>query len=99
MRCYFHLVSSYGMILDDTGVEVADREAAEAAAQKAIEEIKREDDEAEDDWFGWAINIVDSSDRVLLTIPLTNPYGRTGPAQGRERFCIPDPTASLPPRR
>lgn len=73
MRCYFHLVSSHDVIVDETGVEVADLENAEVEARKAIQELRQEDDEPDDVWVGWQLNIADASGRVLLSIPLTTP--------------------------
>jgi len=73
MRCYFHLVSCHDVIVDDTGVEVADRENAEAEARKAIQELRQEDEEADQTWAGWQLSIADASGRVLLSIPLTTP--------------------------
>ena len=73
MRCYFHLVNCHDAILDDAGVEVDDLESAEAEARKAIQELRQEDEEPDDLWAGWQINITDASGRVLLSIPLTTP--------------------------
>ncbi|WP_205769926.1 hypothetical protein [Microvirga sp. KLBC 81] len=70
MRCYFHLVSSHDVILDEEGVEVADLEAAEAEARKAIQELREEDSEADEDWQGWQLNVTDRSGHVILSIPL-----------------------------
>jgi hypothetical protein len=73
MRCYFHLVSCDDVILDDTGVEVADLESAEAQARKAIQELGQEDEETDETWAGWQLNVTDGFGRVLLSIPLTTP--------------------------
>jgi hypothetical protein len=73
MRCYFHLVSCHDVILDDNGVEVAGLESAEAEARKAIQELCQEDEEADEDWLGWQLNVADASGRVLLSIPLATP--------------------------
>ena len=73
MRCYFHLVSCHDVIVDDTGVEIADLENAEAEARKAIHELRQEDEEADERWAGWQFNIADASGRVLLSIFLTTP--------------------------
>lgn len=73
MHCYFHLVSRHDVILDDTGVEVTDLENAEAEARKAILELRQEDEEADEMWAGWQLNVTDASGRVLLSIPLTTP--------------------------
>ena len=71
MRCYFHLVNCHDVILDDAGVEVDDLDSAEAEARKAIQELRQEDDEADDLWAGWQLSIADASGCVLLSIPLT----------------------------
>jgi hypothetical protein len=73
MRCYFHLVNCHDAILDDAGVEVDDLISAEAEARKAIQELRQEDEESDDLWAGWQLNITDASGRVLLSIPLTTP--------------------------
>ena len=41
IRCYFHLVSRHDVIVDETGIDVADLEAAEAHARQAIEEFRQ----------------------------------------------------------
>jgi uncharacterized protein DUF6894 len=79
MRCYFHLVTPYGLILDETGVEVPDLEAAEAEALRAIQELRDEDSEADDDLSRCQLNITDRSGRVLLSISLDS-------AQQNRRF-------------
>jgi hypothetical protein len=73
MRCYFHLVSCDDVILDDTGVEVVDLASAEAEARKAIQELRQEDEEPDDLWAGWQLNVTDAVGRVLLSIPLGTP--------------------------
>ena len=79
MRCYFHLVSPCGVILDEIGIEVTDLEAAEAEALRAVQELRDEDDEADNDLTGCQLNITDRSGHVLLSIPLD-------PAQQNRRF-------------
>jgi hypothetical protein len=73
MHCYFHLVNCHDVILDDAGVEVDDLDSAEAEARKAIQELRQEDEEADETWAGWQLNVTDASGRVLLFIPLTTP--------------------------
>lgn len=73
MRCYFHLVNCHDVILDDTGIEVADVASAEAQAHKAIQELRREDDRSDGMWEGWQLNVSDASGRVLLSILLKTP--------------------------
>jgi len=70
MRCYFHLVSRYDVIADETGIDVADLEAAEAHARLAIEELRQEDDGSDEAWEGWQLSVADASGDVLLSIPL-----------------------------
>lgn len=50
MRCYVHLVNCHDVILDETGVEVADLENAETEARKAVQELRQGDDEPDDLW-------------------------------------------------
>ncbi|MGF9762478.1 hypothetical protein AAII07_45665 [Microvirga sp. 0TCS3.31] len=66
-------MNCHDVILDDTGVEVADLESGEAEARKAIQELRQEDEEADEMWAGWQLNVTDASGRVLLSIPLTAP--------------------------
>jgi hypothetical protein len=73
MRCYFHLVNCYDAVLDDAGVEVDDLDSAEAEARKAIQELRQEDEEADEMWAGWQLNVTDGFGRVLLSMPLTRP--------------------------
>jgi hypothetical protein len=73
MRCHFHLVNCHAAIFDNTGVEVTDIDAAEAAALKAIQEIRQEDSQVDEDWEGWRLNVTDPSGDVLLSIPLDTP--------------------------
>jgi hypothetical protein len=58
------------MIRDDAGVEVADMAMVEAEALKAIQEIRQEDNEADEEWQGWRLNVTDRSGYVLLSISL-----------------------------
>jgi hypothetical protein len=86
MRCYFHLVGCHDAILDDTGVEVTDIEAAEAEARRAIQELREEDSEADEDWQGWQINVTDWTGHVLLSIPLiSTPQQYWSPQPSRRR--------------
>jgi len=57
-------------ILDETGIEVSDLEAAHYQALKAIQELKQEDDSDDIDWHGWQLEVTDAAGRVLLSIPL-----------------------------
>ena len=70
MRCYFHLVSRHDVILDNIGVEVANLESAEAEARQAIRDLRQEDDQTDEEWQGWQLNVTDAAGQVLLSIPL-----------------------------
>jgi FtsZ-binding cell division protein ZapB len=73
MRCYFHLVSRHDVILDNIGVEVANLESAEAEAQQAIRDLRQEDDQTDEEWQGWQLNVTDAAGQLLLSIPLSTP--------------------------
>lgn len=73
MRCYFHLVNSSGMIRDDVGVEVSNIAAAETEALRAIDEMRQENEQSEEDWQGWRLSVTDGSGWVLMSIPLGPP--------------------------
>ena len=70
MHCYFHLVHTHERILDETGIEVSDLEAAHYQAIKAIQELRLESDADEIDWSGWQLEVTDHTGTVLLSIPL-----------------------------
>ncbi|KAB0266888.1 hypothetical protein FEZ63_12300 [Microvirga brassicacearum] len=70
MRCYFDLVGAFETLRDGSGIEVSDLEVARAAAWKAIQELREGDDEADQNWSGWALNIVDPSRNVLVSMSL-----------------------------
>jgi len=63
-------VHRHERILDETGIEVSDLEAAHYQAIKAIQELREEGDEDEVDWRGWHLEVTDASGKVLLSIPL-----------------------------
>jgi hypothetical protein len=71
MRCYFHLTNDDEELLDDTGIEVPDLETAKAEALNAISELRREANEAVQDWAGWWLNIVCPEGSLLHSMPLT----------------------------
>lgn len=83
MRCYFHLVSYHDAILDETGIEVTDLEAAETEALKAIRELREEEGDVSDDWQDWQLRVTDRSGQVFLSIPLDPAAQRRAPRQGR----------------
>ena len=70
MHCFFHLVHTHERILDETGIEVSDLEAAHYQAIKAIQELREEGEADEVDWRGWHLEVTDASGRVLFSIPL-----------------------------
>jgi FtsZ-binding cell division protein ZapB len=70
MRCYFHLVSRHDVILDNIGVEVANLESAEAEARQAIRDLRQEDDQTDEEWQGWQLNVTDAAGQLLVSIPL-----------------------------
>jgi len=70
MRCYFHLVSRHDMILDNIGVEVANLESAEAEARQAIRDLRQEDNQTDEEWQGWQLNVTDAAGQLLVSIPL-----------------------------
>ena len=70
MHCFFHLVHTHERILDETGIEVSDLEAAHYQAIKAIQELREEGEPDEVDWHGWHLEVTDASGRVLFSIPL-----------------------------
>ena len=70
MRCYFHLVNGDETILDEVGIAVSDLATAQAMALQAIDDIRNEALELGASWQGWRLDVVESSGRVLLSIPL-----------------------------
>lgn len=70
VHCYFHLVHRHERILDETGIEVSDLEAAHYQAIKAIQELRQEGGSEDIDWRDWHLEVVDESGAVLLSIPL-----------------------------
>lgn len=70
MHCFFHLVHRHERILDETGIEVSDLEAAHYQAIKAIQELREEGEDDEVDWRGWHLEVTDATGKVLLSIPL-----------------------------
>ncbi len=70
MHCYFHLVHTHERILDETGIEVSDLEAAHYQAIKAIQELRQEGEADEVDWRRWQLEVTDASGKVLFSIPL-----------------------------
>jgi hypothetical protein len=71
MRYFFHLTSpNDDRIRDESGIEAANLEAAKGEALRAVHEILDEEDEADENWHGWQLEIADALQRVLFTIAL-----------------------------
>ncbi len=70
MHCYFHLVHTHERIVDETGIEVSDLEAAYYQAVRAIQELREEGEPDAVDWRGWHLEVTDTSGKVLFSIPL-----------------------------
>ncbi|MCB5176627.1 DUF6894 family protein [Microvirga lenta] len=73
MRCFFHLVSDFDAILDDTGIEVPDLETAKFEAMKAIRELRQELVGASEEWRGWRLDIVCPQGTLLYSFDLNTP--------------------------
>jgi hypothetical protein len=73
MHCYFHLVNGHGFIPDETGLDVPDLETAQHQALNAIQELRQEAGQTAEEWYGWRLNVVDASGRVLLSLRLDTP--------------------------
>jgi hypothetical protein len=63
-------VHTHERILDETGIEVSDIEAAHYQALKAIQELRLDGESDEIDWRGWQLEVVDEAGKLLLSIPL-----------------------------
>jgi hypothetical protein len=63
-------VHTHERILDETGIEVSDVEAAHYQALKAIQELRQDGESDEIDWRGWQLEVVDETGKILLSIPL-----------------------------
>jgi hypothetical protein len=71
MRCFFHLVNGQQAILDEIGMMVSDLEAAKAEALTAISELRQEHEgTSNEDWKGWALNVVCRDGSLLYSIDL-----------------------------
>jgi len=70
IRCFFHLVKVDDVIIDDTGVDVADLPTARTLALESIEDLKRENAGNLDDWEGWSLAITDAAGRLLSSVSL-----------------------------
>ncbi|WP_442000517.1 DUF6894 family protein [Microvirga sp. 2TAF3] len=70
MRCFFHLVNGHEAILDETGVEVPDLEAAWHEALSAIRELQEEQDGIAEEWSGWHLDVVCPAGNLLYSLDL-----------------------------
>jgi hypothetical protein len=70
MRCYFHLINGPDIIRDTDGIEVDDVEEARTQALKAIQELRSNQEMADEDWQGWQLDVVDESGMLLFSVNL-----------------------------
>lgn len=70
VRLFFHLKNFQDLIHDPTGVEVRDLGDARAQALRVIDELRRADASAAQDWSGWTLTIADASGAVLFALDL-----------------------------
>ena len=70
MRCFFNLVSSTELLVDDEGVAVKDLDAAGQEALKVVSELREEDAQTTSDWRGWRLEITDEAGALLRIIDL-----------------------------
>ena len=68
MRCYFNLVSSHHIIIDNEGLEVADVEEARTFTREAIAEMVQDGVAEIAHWRGWQMEARDASGTVLFTM-------------------------------
>jgi chemotaxis protein CheY-P-specific phosphatase CheC len=73
MRCFFHLVSTYESIIDETGIEVANLVAMQRQVAQAIQELRQTTDHDEANWRDWQLNVVDEAGNLRVSIPLGVP--------------------------
>ncbi|MCB8821893.1 DUF6894 family protein [Microvirga rosea] len=70
MRCYFNLSNGDSYLADHDGVEVSSLLEAHGEALDAIRETFLHQDAADVDLQGWALDVVDPSGRVLLSMSI-----------------------------
>ena len=70
-RCFFHLVSSHEVILDEEGVDMSTGEEALSQIMQAVNEFIKEALSC-DEWQGWSLEITDGIGSMVLSIPLTD---------------------------
>jgi uncharacterized protein DUF6894 len=69
-RYYFNLTNGEVVIRDEEGTEVPSIESALISAMEMIEELRAEDPFSADEWQGWRLEIMDSSGRMVHSMPL-----------------------------
>jgi hypothetical protein len=69
-RYYFNLTNGEVVIRDEEGTEVLSMESALISAMEMIEELRAEDPFSADEWQGWRLEIIDSSGRMVQSMPL-----------------------------
>jgi hypothetical protein len=84
MRYFFHLVKARVVLTDDVGVDAADIGTAAAQILAALRDVRAADPDAEDDWHGWSLEIVDRMGYVLGRISLDEPEGMELPQRQRQ---------------
>ncbi len=70
MRYYFNLTNRMETIPDTEGVEAETLLLAQDQALKAIQELREEDDTAEQDWAGWRMEVTNPAGELMLVFDL-----------------------------
>jgi hypothetical protein len=69
MKIYFHATDGERYIRDEKGIEVADVELAREQSLRTFTEFRREQ-ELEDGFSGWRLQVVDAAGLVVFTLDL-----------------------------
>ncbi|WP_425523211.1 DUF6894 family protein [Microvirga splendida] len=86
-RCFFHLVKGEVVLTDDVGVDAADIGNASAQVLTALCDLRAAVPDAEDDWHGWSLEILDCTGHLLGTISLDEPGAGMGVPQGQRQYA------------
>lgn len=70
MRCFFNLTNGEEVIRDEEGLEVSNIETAVGYALEVIQELRVEAGSDLQEWQGWRLEIVDSTGRIVESLPL-----------------------------
>ncbi|MBZ6076746.1 DUF6894 family protein [Microvirga puerhi] len=70
MRCYFNLSNGDSFFADNDGVEISSLDEAHGEVLDAIRETFLDRDPHAVDLQGWALDVVDTTGRVLLSMSL-----------------------------